>query len=107
MRAVPAILKSGSAALVRDVLDALVPADDPRAGGRKPYERSYYREKAAYTVACKGAIKAGERLTMEQMTALVAEYRKCAGAAGFTCPHGRPVELELSWDELKRAVNRR
>jgi DNA mismatch repair protein MutL len=107
VRALPAILKSGSASLVRDVLDALAGADEGPAGGRKPFERSYYREKAAYTVACKGALKAGERLTLEQMTALVTEYRKCAGAAGFTCPHGRPVALELSWADLERAVNRR
>jgi DNA mismatch repair protein MutL len=58
-------------------------------------------------LACKGAIKAGERLTFEQMSALVAEYRRKVRARGFTCPHGRPVALEVSWEELEHAVGRR
>jgi len=106
VRAVPAILKSAAAALlVRDVLDAMAGADTPGAAGAG--SRLHFREKAVYTLACKGAIKAGERLTIEQMTALVAEYRRNVGAGGFTCPHGRPMALELSWEELERSVGRK
>jgi len=41
------------------------------------------------------------------MTALVAEYRRRVGARGFTCPHGRPMAVELSWEQLERGVGRR
>ncbi|MCY3017769.1 MAG: DNA mismatch repair endonuclease MutL [Planctomycetota bacterium] len=106
VRAVPAVLKSAAAAgLVPDVLDALADGGGP-AGAGSPASRAHYREKAVYVVACKGAIKAGERLTMEQMNALVTEYHRFAGSS-FTCPHGRPAALEISWEELERAVGRK
>ena len=69
--------------------------------------RATLREKAAYILSCKGAIKAGERLSVEQMSALVIEFRKKVGRGGFTCPHGRPLAIELSWEDLERGVGRR
>ena len=108
--AVPAVFKSApssTAALVRDVLDALAGVDETASGGsKKPPDRASYREKAAYILSCKGAIKAGERLSVEQMAALVMEYRKRVSPSGFTCPHGRPVALEISWEDLQRTVGR-
>jgi len=112
VRAVPAFLKSANApSLVRDVLDCLAGGPDTlsplgRGQGEGP-SRAAFREKAIYTLACKGAIKAGERLTLEQMRALVAEFRRKVGARGYTCPHGRPVALEVSWDQLEHAVGRK
>ena len=106
VRAVPTILKSAPANLVCDVLDALAETDDAQSSARKLRDRSHYREKAAYVLSCKGAIKAGERLSMEQMEALVLEYRKRVGSSGFTCPHGRPVAMEISWADLESAVGR-
>ena len=105
VRAVPAILKAASASLVRDVLDALA-LDEPGGSGKKP-GRMQYRERAAYVLACKGALKAGERLSHAQMTALVQEFRAHAPAGAFTCPHGRPLAKEISWEELEHAVGRR
>ena len=107
--AIPAVLKSPAAVtarLVKDVLDALAESTDDPAGARKTTQRAGWREKAAYVLSCKGAVKAGERLSLEQMSALVLEYRTRVAPSGFTCPHGRPVALELSWDELQRAVGR-
>jgi DNA mismatch repair protein MutL len=106
VRAVPAILKGACAHLVCEVLDALGRTDEHDRAGRSPADRAHYREKAAYVLSCKGALKAGERLTLEQMTALVAEYRSRVGAGSFTCPHGRPLAKEISWAELERAVGR-
>ena len=107
VRAVPALFRSASkAALVLDVLDALSETSDADPSLTRAKHRYSFREKAAYMLACKGALKAGERLTIEQMTALVEDYRRCAGPHGFTCPHGRPVALELGWDELEKAVGR-
>ena len=89
-----------------EVLDAF--ADSPDSSpGLKKFDRAALREKAVYMLSCKGAIKAGERLTSEQMGSLVEQYRRYAGTAAFTCPHGRPVAKELSWEDLERAVGRR
>lgn len=105
--AVPACLKSAQApGFVREILEALAAVTDERASGRKLPSRETLREKAAYVCSCKGAIKAGERLTPEQMSALLHEYHVHVGMRGYTCPHGRPLAVELTWDELERRVGR-
>ncbi len=61
-------------------------------------------ERLAATVACKGAIKAGEALSQDEMRALY------AGLARTTLPaydvHGRATIVKLSWDELERRFGR-
>jgi DNA mismatch repair protein MutL len=104
VHAVPAALKGQRApALVAELLDVLTGAAD---GSARAPSRVSLREKAAYILACKGAIKAGDRLSVEQMAALVSQFRRCAPSLGATCPHGRPVAVDLSWDELERRVGR-
>ncbi|TYO97804.1 DNA mismatch repair endonuclease MutL [Desulfallas thermosapovorans] len=52
----------------------------------------------ASLLACKAAIKAGERLSTEAMEALVA---RLAGAGEpYTCPHGRPTVVSFTRREL-------
>lgn len=62
-------------------------------------------ERLAATVACKGAIKAGDALSQEEMRALY------AGLARTTLPahdvHGRSTIVQLTWDELERRFGRR
>jgi DNA mismatch repair protein MutL len=100
VRSIPAIFSSASkAALVADVLDAF--------GEGEGSSRAALREKAVYMMSCKGAIKAGERLSMDQMSALIEQFRRLCGGSGFTCPHGRPLAKEISWEELERSVGRR
>jgi len=102
--AVPACLKSARAAsFVKDILEAC--AGDA-AGATRRVSRAALREKAAYICSCKGAIKAGECLSLPQMEALMAEYHAKVGQRRFTCPHGRPLAVELSWAELERRVGR-
>ena len=107
VRSIPTVFKSANkASLVLDVLDAVTDTADDDPARSKLNSRFSLREKACYMLACKGAVKAGERLTVDQMSALVEDYRRLAGPHGFTCPHGRPVALELSWEQLERAVGR-
>jgi len=107
VRAVPAILKTQQAAtFVRDVLDAIA-APDEAAPRNSPLRRGHFRERAAYMLSCKGAIKAGERLTFDQMTALMDEFFVRAGHGPLTCPHGRPLAVELTWGDLERGVGRK
>jgi DNA mismatch repair protein MutL len=74
------------------------------AGDRSPSTLARH-ERLAATVACKGAIKAGEVLTPEEMRGLY------AGLARTTLPaydvHGRATIVKLGWDELERRFGRR
>ncbi len=111
IRSVPAVLKHAAPArIVSELLEALAGGDD-EASGPRALKRWNLREKAAYVLSCKAAIKAGERLTHAQMEALLAEFHAVAGPlaapGALTCPHGRPLALEVSWYDLERAVGRK
>ena len=49
-------------------------------------------------LACKAAIKAGDSLTREEMQELV--NRLFATEHPYYCPHGRPIIVQMSLDEL-------
>ena len=54
--------------------------------------------------ACHAAVKANDRLTMEKMAWLLQELRRTAYST--VCPHGRPVLLRLTRQELERRFER-
>jgi DNA mismatch repair protein MutL len=58
----------------------------------------------AASVACKAAIKAGQPLKQEEMRRLLADLFACEQP--FTCPHGRPVVIQLGLKELHRRFER-
>lgn len=55
-------------------------------------------------LACSGAIKAGQRLSMEEMKELFRML--CDTDYGSTCPHGRPVAFKLSLKEIEKSLRR-
>jgi DNA mismatch repair protein MutL len=55
-------------------------------------------------IACHGAVRFGDPLERAEMTALLADLDTVPFAA--TCPHGRPLLIELSRAELQRRVLR-
>jgi DNA mismatch repair protein MutL len=66
-------------------------------------ERDALREtgkRFAAAFACGAAIKAGQKLTQEEMNALVNSL--FAAKNPYTCPHGRPTLVRMSLDELSR-----
>ncbi len=63
-----------------------------------------WREKALITLACKGAIKAGEYLDRQMIAALLEDL--AATSQPFTCPHGRPIIVRLENKELLRRFGR-
>ena len=65
---------------------------------------SGYIEKLAAAVACHSAIKAGKPLNQEEMQYLV--DRLFATSSPFVCPHGRPVIVKLTLEELDRRFGR-
>ncbi|MBT4484516.1 MAG: DNA mismatch repair endonuclease MutL [Candidatus Latescibacteria bacterium] len=65
---------------------------------------SGYIEKLAAAVACRAAIKSGKPLAQEEMQYLV--DRLFATSSPFVCPHGRPVIVKLTLEELDRRFGR-
>jgi DNA mismatch repair protein MutL len=56
------------------------------------------------TMACKAAVKAGDRLTVQEMQALIAELQ--ALPPTVTCPHGRPALITVTSKDLEKLFRR-
>ena len=83
--------------LLRDLLDKLI------SGGKQPDRRDLLDE-LLHTVACKAAIKAGDRLKPEEIAALLEQRHLVEDA--HHCPHGRPTALIFTREELDRQFKR-
>lgn len=62
------------------------------------------RRDAILQMACKKAIKGGDRLTMEEIRPLLADM--LVTNAPPTCPHGRPLVVVLTRSELEKRFRR-
>ena len=62
------------------------------------------RESVARSYACHAAIRAGERLSVEAMNALIDQL--FATENPYYCPHGRPTVVNISLEELGRRFQR-
>lgn len=61
-------------------------------------------EKGITVMACHGAIRAGQRMSHEEMERLIKELHE---TTLFTnCPHGRPISRRLSYTELEKMFKR-
>ena len=69
---------------------------------RKKY--SSYKEALAASFACKASVKAGDYMTKEEMVMLV--NRLFATDHPYYCPHGRPIIMQLSLEELDKRFER-
>ena len=78
-----------------DVLDLM-----SEGGGFESWE-----DRAAYSIACHGAIRAGKTLTTEEMAELGRQLEGCEQP--HTCPHGRPTMIHMSSARLEREFGRR
>ncbi len=98
VRAMPAPLAGRDPGpLVRDLLSELATA------GVSPATPEFL-EVALRSLACRGAVKAGQRLSPEELADLV--RRAASLPPPVTCPHGRPVFLSLDARELARRFKR-
>ena len=62
------------------------------------------RRDAILQMACKKAIKGGDKLTMEEIKPLLADM--LASNAPPTCPHGRPLVVALTRSEIEKRFRR-
>jgi len=58
----------------------------------------------AKAFACKSAIKSGEKLNLQEMASLIDQL--FATKEPYYCPHGRPIVLNLSLDEIDKRFGR-
>lgn len=61
------------------------------------------REKILISMSCKGAIKAGQKLSMDEMQNMV---RRLHEVGKYTCPHGRPIISKVSKYDLDKMFGR-
>lgn len=62
------------------------------------------RNEVAKVVACKSAIKAGQSLSVSEMRSLIDRLFACENP--YTCPHGRPIVIRFSLDDLATRFGR-
>ena len=62
------------------------------------------RENILISMSCKGAIKANQKLSFEEMETMV---RKLHEIGEYTCPHGRPIIVKITLDDLEKLFKRK
>jgi DNA mismatch repair protein MutL len=99
VRAVPAMLKAGSAAgLVADLADELAAFDTTLS----------LKERLALvaaTMACHGSVRAGRILSVAEMNALLREMEVTPHSG--QCNHGRPTWVKLAHGDLEKLFGRK
>lgn len=97
VRAMPTVLQHhpDPAAALAEVLDGAI---RDRSG-------LSWEERIVMYAACRGAVKAGDDLTLEEMRDLIRQLEQCDLAR--TCAHGRPTVVRLSQAQLEREFGRR
>ena len=99
VREVPALLgKVDVASLVKDLAADVL----SEGGGLLLKERL---DAVASTMACHGSVRAGRRLTPQEMNALLREMEATPKAG--QCNHGRPTYVELKRADIERLFGRR
>jgi DNA mismatch repair protein MutL len=103
VRAVPALLKDADpAGLVRDLLDRIEEhGEAERAAGHAVPMIDAILE----FLACRAAVKFGDRLAPEELSRLLSDAEGMDYSA--TCAHGRPTAIKLSLDDLEKYFKRR
>ncbi len=102
LRALPASLDVSTDV---EVLLAELAREFGELGGVGPQERILAaRDTLLARVACHGAVRVGEPLTLSEMQQLVADLDTIPFAA--TCPHGRPLIAPIPRSEIERRVLR-
>ena len=62
------------------------------------------RENIIISMSCKGAVKAGQKLDMDEMRNMV---RRLHEVGKYTCPHGRPIIVKLTKNDLDKMFGRK
>jgi len=98
VQAFPAMLdRADPAAAVQDIVDRLAEMPTDSAGKQ-------VLEEVLASMACKAAVKAGDKLNEVEMSQLLADAELAERSSN--CPHGRPTILKMSLAELEKQFKR-
>jgi DNA mismatch repair protein MutL len=98
VRAVPAAIRAKDPLkILRDMVDELVETSVSR-------KLIPTREQIWITSACKMAVKAGDTLSHAEMEKLIVDLATTENP--YMCPHGRPITITLSTEDLMRKFKR-
>ncbi len=94
VRAVPVLVHDKDwVGMLRELLDSISEGD-----------KGHWAEAVTTTMACHGAIRAGQTLSDNEMRELVRQLEQTT--TPHTCPHGRPTMIHLSYGQLKKDFGR-
>lgn len=62
------------------------------------------RESIIISMSCKGAIKANEKLSLSEMETII---KKLHEIGEYTCPHGRPIIVKITLNDLEKLFKRK
>jgi DNA mismatch repair protein MutL len=95
IRTVPAILHDKDwKAVLQELIESLTSEENS----------TNWTERVATSMACHSAIRAGQILTENEMRELIKQLEN--PAMPHTCPHGRPIMLHLSLNQLEKEFGR-
>jgi DNA mismatch repair protein MutL len=98
LRTVPEVLgQRNGERVVRELLNSLSAGTGARAV--EVLERD-----VAASIACHSAVRANQPLSFEVMSRLVADLSACE--TPMHCPHGRPVMLRMTLEQIERKIGR-
>jgi DNA mismatch repair protein MutL len=63
-----------------------------------------FRDSLAKSIACKAAIKAGQKLSKKEMLNLINDLFACQ--TPYFCPHGRPLIIKMTLQEFEKRFKR-
>jgi DNA mismatch repair protein MutL len=96
LRAMPVLIANENIReVLTDLFDTLSHRDDSL-----PWE-----EKIAQSLACHGAIRAGQQLSNEEMRELISQLEQSKQPR--SCPHGRPTIIHMSLFQFEKEFGRR
>ncbi|UCE80520.1 MAG: DNA mismatch repair endonuclease MutL [Methanobacteriota archaeon] len=96
LRAVPTVLGAPQGEkTLRDLLADLADKANPKRMGLE----------FIWRVACHGSIRAGQKLSHQQMSQLLSELMETESP--YTCEHGRPTMITLTPEDLEKLFKRR
>ena len=88
--------------VIKGLLDDLIDETSGADSATKEIRRR--QEKVIHYIACRAAVKFGRELTEEEQLALLKRLKQVEQK--YTCPHGRPTMIKLTFEELEKRFKR-
>jgi DNA mismatch repair protein MutL len=99
LRTIPTLLEGGDVVgLIEELIESL-----QSVGKLTPLEEKIHE--VLERMACHAQVRAGQRLTNEEIEALIGEMGRTKFAG--QCPHGRPSILEVPFDQIEKWFKRK